>query len=163
MAGPAGFDAAKLPLRGSSGSLPLVSARRQPGFANCTAVPAPKLNGQLDLMPRKFRHPKQHRPAGFTNHASRAPFLQIHASSHARRSANASGICVVRHRFGSIKKKKRGARPRFFFLAGPAGFEPADTGVKVLCLTPWRWPTVRFAIISRGLCFVKRQNSAVTP
>ena len=26
------------------------------------------------------------------------------------------------------------------FLAGPAGFEPSSAGVKVLCLTAWRWP-----------------------
>ena len=27
-----------------------------------------------------------------------------------------------------------------FFVAGPAGFEPSSAGVKVLCLTAWRWP-----------------------
>lgn len=26
------------------------------------------------------------------------------------------------------------------FSAGPAGFEPSSAGVKVLCLTAWRWP-----------------------
>ncbi len=25
---------------------------------------------------------------------------------------------------------------------GPAGFEPANAGVKVLCLTAWRWPII---------------------
>ena len=28
------------------------------------------------------------------------------------------------------------------FLAGYAGFEPANAGVKVLCLTPWRIPNI---------------------
>ena len=28
------------------------------------------------------------------------------------------------------------------FLAGVAGFEPADRGVKVLCLTAWRCPNI---------------------
>ena len=37
-------------------------------------------------------------------------------------------------------KQKRTAH---FSLAGPAGFEPSSAGVKVLCLTAWRWPTSR--------------------
>ena len=28
-------------------------------------------------------------------------------------------------------------------LTGPAGFEPANAAVKVLCLTAWRWPTIK--------------------
>ena len=28
------------------------------------------------------------------------------------------------------------------FSAGPAGFEPSSAGVKVLCLTAWRWPII---------------------
>ncbi len=31
-----------------------------------------------------------------------------------------------------------------FFLAGAAGFEPTDAGVKVLCLTAWRRPSINF-------------------
>ena len=27
-------------------------------------------------------------------------------------------------------------------VTGPAGFEPASAGVKVLCLTAWRWPII---------------------
>ena len=30
-------------------------------------------------------------------------------------------------------------RCRFWSQAGPAGFEPSYTAVKVLCLTAWRW------------------------
>ena len=30
--------------------------------------------------------------------------------------------------------------PRLTLLAGVAGFEPASAGVKVLCLTTWRYP-----------------------
>ena len=29
------------------------------------------------------------------------------------------------------------------FLAGPAGFEPTDDGVKVRCLTAWRRPIIK--------------------
>ena len=30
-----------------------------------------------------------------------------------------------------------------FLLVGLAGFEPADAGVKVLCLTAWRQPNLK--------------------
>ena len=33
-----------------------------------------------------------------------------------------------------------------FLLAGVAGFEPADRGVKVLCLTAWRYPCVAIRV-----------------
>ena len=38
--------------------------------------------------------------------------------------------------FAYIKNRTEPAR----HLAGMAGFEPTDKGVKVLCLTPWRHP-----------------------
>lgn len=31
-------------------------------------------------------------------------------------------------------------------MAGMAGFEPADEGVKVPCLTPWRHPNIMLKI-----------------
>ena len=36
--------------------------------------------------------------------------------------------------------------------AGPAGFEPADAGIKTLCLTAWRWPRMPPACADRGKC-----------
>ena len=36
------------------------------------------------------------------------------------------------------------------FLAGMAGFEPADEGVKVPCLTPWRHPRILYFVIKNG-------------
>lgn len=42
-----------------------------------------------------------------------------------------------------VKDKKQPRRMlilRGFFMVGLAGFEPADEGVKVLCLTTWRQP-----------------------
>ena len=36
-------------------------------------------------------------------------------------------------------------------MAGVAGFEPANTGVKVLCLTAWRHPTVKNNGVSSGI------------
>ena len=41
-------------------------------------------------------------------------------------------------------KIKACLKGRLLFLAGVAGFEPADRGVKVLCLTAWRYPFVYF-------------------
>ena len=47
------------------------------------------------------------------------------------------------HFFGAIFEVKISQKVRFFgtFLrkTGPAGFEPTNAGVKVLCLTAWRW------------------------
>ena len=40
------------------------------------------------------------------------------------------------------------------FFAGPAGFEPASAGVKVLCLTAWRYP-YNVVIISQFFSLVK--------
>ena len=34
------------------------------------------------------------------------------------------------------------------YLAGVAGFEPADQGVKVPCLTAWRYPYIMWAIFN---------------
>ena len=38
---------------------------------------------------------------------------------------------------------KNGHLNRCPFLAGPAGFEPTDDGVKVRCLTAWRRPIIK--------------------
>jgi hypothetical protein len=41
-----------------------------------------------------------------------------------------------------ISLKKALALYKCFFLAGTAGFEPANAGVKVRCLTAWRRPNI---------------------
>ena len=38
------------------------------------------------------------------------------------------------------------------FITGPAGFEPTDAGVKVLCLTAWRWPN----IVEKNPCYLNK-------
>ena len=43
-----------------------------------------------------------------------------------------------------------------FLLAGMAGFEPTNAGVKVPCLTAWRHPNAYPCIIPQFLCFVNR-------
>ena len=40
--------------------------------------------------------------------------------------------------------EKSTCNSKCFFLAGMAGFEPADAGVKVPCLTPWLHPNINF-------------------
>ena len=47
-----------------------------------------------------------------------------------------------------IKTPARGA----FILAGPAGFEPTDDGVKVRCLTAWRRPIIKNSAAQENLC-----------
>ena len=43
----------------------------------------------------------------------------------------------------SLKKTPCGV----FFVVGTAGFEPADSGVKVRCLTAWRRPNDRIGVL----------------
>ena len=45
-------------------------------------------------------------------------------------------------------------RPRRF-LAGVAGFEPTNAGVKVLCLTAWRHPNILFIASTTVLFYHK--------
>ena len=41
------------------------------------------------------------------------------------------------------EKASPGTLPKTSSDSGPAGFEPADAGIKTLCLTAWRWPRIR--------------------
>ena len=45
----------------------------------------------------------------------------------------------------SVNKKDRFQTKSVFksYLAGVAGFEPTNNGVKVRCLTPWRHPNIK--------------------
>ena len=55
-------------------------------------------------------------------------------------------LIVPEQGFGLSEKAKRkhpGRVRRSECLVGPAGFEPTDGGVKVLCLTAWRRPIVK--------------------
>ena len=42
-------------------------------------------------------------------------------------------------------------------MAGMAGFEPTNAGVKVPCLTAWRHPNKYPYIVSYNFCFVNRE------
>lgn len=44
-------------------------------------------------------------------------------------------------------------------MVGPAGFEPTDGGVKVLCLTAWRWRIIYPACYATLLCFQRAGNN----
>ncbi len=52
--------------------------------------------------------------------------------------------CLSNVFFKAMYKIKNTWKPVFpsVFKTGPAGFEPTGAGVKVLCLTAWRWPNV---------------------
>ena len=62
----------------------------------------------------------------------------------------------------SIKKQKRSrSKPTSFFYSGPAGFEPSNAAVKVLCLTAWRQPNIfsgnaLFRPVKSQICRFKR-------
>lgn len=56
----------------------------------------------------------------------------------------------TKRRVKSIKRKSRASD--FSFLAGTAGFEPADNGVKVRCLTTWRRPCVPATPVLYHVC-----------
>ena len=47
--------------------------------------------------------------------------------------------------------KKKASLATCFFLAGVAGFEPTNKGVKVLCLTAWRYPYLVIKIGANAL------------
>ena len=55
-----------------------------------------------------------------------------------------------------LKPAKKSTLSGAFLLAGMAGFEPANNGVKVRCLTAWRHPNMLFVIISQSSAFAKR-------
>ena len=50
------------------------------------------------------------------------------------------------YRFESCQKAKQktaDAKMHLLFLAGVAGFEPTNTGIKIQCLTAWRHPNIK--------------------
>ena len=49
----------------------------------------------------------------------------------------------IRQKELMIKTKTPEREIRSGVLVGPAGFEPTDGGVKVLCLTAWRRPIIK--------------------
>ena len=53
---------------------------------------------------------------------------------------------------GTHRSKKPNARALGFFVAGVAGFGPANAGVKVLCLTAWRYPNMKQKYYSTKKC-----------
>ena len=48
-----------------------------------------------------------------------------------------------------VKRRHLGLRARFY-MAGVLGFEPRDGGVKVRCLTAWRYPNKRETAMEWG-------------
>ena len=66
------------------------------------------------------------RCSGYASHCrSREPFLRLNAASRRLKKT------AVRKLHTAV-------------MAGMAGFEPADDGVKVRCLTPWLHPNILF-------------------
>ena len=57
-------------------------------------------------------------------------------------------ICLKRKKYAQhmldLLLSKSAHKGRYFFLAGVAGFEPADVGVRIQCLTAWRHPKINF-------------------
>lgn len=48
-------------------------------------------------------------------------------------------------------------------MAGPAGFEPTDDGVKVRCLTAWRRPIIKLKAAQDFLCGCGDPSEIRTP
>jgi hypothetical protein len=64
----------------------------------------------------------------------------------------------VRRSFGGEGVRRTAARIFVEWLAGAAGFEPADGGSKGPCLTAWRRPKKSLESIGKALVNVKARD-----